>query len=251
MNCTFSHSLDCPPSVLLAHAKQLIREVIAGVLGGAGFRILDQTDAIGQLHQMVRQHNPDLLLLDWELVEEQTDALHALAREFPDSRIVILSPSQPPPLVKTIFEAGARGCLSLNLSSEELIESLNMIAKGDIIVSWGIVEHLVQGLDPDNDQEELFNSLSEREREVISLVVNGMTNREIAKSLIITENTVKVHLRNILDKLDVRNRQQLAAVAVQRGLVSLNPSSDCAESVLIKREMDSRHQSFLNSCLWG
>jgi two-component system, NarL family, nitrate/nitrite response regulator NarL len=227
MNCTFSHSLDCPPSVLLAHAKQLIREAIAGVLVGAGFRILDQTNAIGQPQQMVRQHNPDILLLDWQLVEEQTDALRTLAREFPDSRIVILSPAQPPPSVKTILEAGARGCLSLNLSSEELIESLNMIAKGDIIVSWGIVAQLVQGLDPDNDQEELFNSLSERQREIISLVVSGMSNREIAKSLIITEHAVKVHLRNILDKLDVRNRQQLAAVAVQRGLVSLNPSSDC------------------------
>jgi DNA-binding NarL/FixJ family response regulator len=213
MNCTFSHSLDCPPSVLLAHAKQLIREAIAGVLGGAGFRILDQTDAIDQLQQRVGQHNLDLLLLDWQLLEGQIDTLHALAKEFPDSRIVILSPAQPPPLVSTLLEAGASGCLSLNLSSEELIESLNMISKGDIIVSRGIVEQLVQGLDRSNDREELFNSLSERQREVISLVVNGMTNREIASTLIITENTVKVHLRNILDKLDLRNRQQLAAFA--------------------------------------
>ena len=217
MNCTFSHSLDCPPSVLLAHAKQLIREAIAGVLGGAGFRILDQTDAIDQLQQRVGQHNPDLLLLDWQLLEGQIDTLHALAKEFPDSRIVILSPAQPPPLVSTLLEAGASGCLSLNLSSEELIESLNMINKGDIIASWGIVKELVQGLDQGNDPEELFNSLSERQREVISLVVNGMTNREIANTLIITENTVKVHLRNILDKLDLRNRQQLAAFAAQRG----------------------------------
>jgi DNA-binding NarL/FixJ family response regulator len=217
MNCTFSHSLDCPPSVLLAHAKQLIREAIAGVLGGAGFRILDQTDAIDQLQQRVGQHNPDLLLLDWQLLEGQIDTLHALAKEFPDSRIVILSPAQPPPLVSTLLEAGASGCLSLDLSSEELIESLNMINKGDIIVSRGIVKELVQGLDQGNDPEELFNSLSERQREVISLVVNGMTNREIANTLIITENTVKVHLRNILDKLDLRNRQQLAAFAAQRG----------------------------------
>ena len=217
MNCTFSHSLECPPSVLLAHAKQLIREAIAGVLGGAGFRVLDQTDAIDQLQQRVGQHNPDLLLLDWQLLEGQIDTLHALAKEFPDSRIVILSPAQPPPLVSTLLEAGASGCLSLNLSSEELIESLNMINKGDIIVSWGIVKELVQGLDQGNDPEELFNSLSERQREVISLVVNGMTNREIANTLIITENTVKVHLRNILDKLDLRNRQQLAAFAAQRG----------------------------------
>jgi two-component system, NarL family, nitrate/nitrite response regulator NarL len=213
MNRTILHPLNSSPSVLLAHNERLVREAIAGILQEAGSEVLDQTDAIDQLQQRVRQHNPGLLLLDWELLEGKIDTLYALKKEFPDSRIVILSPAQPPPLVSTLLEAGASGCLSLNLSSEELIESLNMIAQGDIIVSRGIVEQLVQGLDRSNDREELFTSLSERQREVISLVVNGMTNREIASTLIITENTVKVHLRNILDKLDLRNRQQLAAFA--------------------------------------
>jgi two-component system, NarL family, nitrate/nitrite response regulator NarL len=227
MNRRTSRPLDSSPSVLLAHNERLVREAIAGILQQAESEVLDQTDAIDQLQQRVGQHNPDLLLLDWELLEGKIDTLHALAREFPDSRIVILlNPAQPSPLVRTLLEAGARGCLSLNLSSEELIESLNRIARGDVIVSRGIVEQLVQGLERGNDPEELFNSLSERQREVISLVVNGMTNREIANTLIITENTVKVHLRNILDKLDLRNRQQLAAFAAQSGLVLLNPSSD-------------------------
>jgi DNA-binding NarL/FixJ family response regulator len=166
---------------------------------------------------MARQDNPDLLLLDWQLLEGQTDAVRALAAAFPNSRIVILSSAQASPSVSILLAAGASGCLSLNLSSEELIESLNMISKGDIIVSQGIVKELVQGLDQGNDPEEFFNSLSERQREVVSLVVNGMTNREIASTLVITENTVKVHLRNILDKLDLRNRQQLAAFAAQSG----------------------------------
>ena len=213
MNPTISRPLGSSPSVLLAHNERLVREAIAGILQQAGFSVLDQTDAIDQLQQRVRQHNPDLLLLDWQLLEGQTDTVRALAREFPDSRIVILSPAQPPPSVSTLLAAGAGGCLSLNLTAEEFIESLNMIRKGDIVVSRGIVEQLVQGLDQGNDREELFNSLSERQREVISLVVNGMTNREIASTLIITENTVKVHLRNILDKLELRNRQQLAAFA--------------------------------------
>jgi two-component system, NarL family, nitrate/nitrite response regulator NarL len=213
MNPTISRPLGSSPSVLLAHNERLVREAIAGILQQAGFSVLDQTDAIDQLQQRVRQHNPDLLLLDWQLLEGQTDTVRALAREFPDSRIVILSPAQPPSSVSTLLAAGAGGCLSLNLTAEELIESLNMIRKGDIIVSRGIVEQLVQRLDQGNDREELFNSLSERQREVISLVVNGMTNREIASTLIITENTVKVHLRNILDKLELRNRQQLAAFA--------------------------------------
>jgi DNA-binding NarL/FixJ family response regulator len=226
--------MDPSPSVLLAHAGRLVREGIAGILRESGFEVLDQTDAIDQLQPMVRQHKPDILLLDWELLEGQVETLQALVAECPGSRIVIFSPSQPPPMLRTLLQAGASGCLSLNLSSEELMESLNIIARGDIIVSRGIAEHLVQGLTQTNDQEELINSLSERQREIISLIVDGLTNREIASTLIITENTVKVHLRNILDKLDLRNRQQLAAVAVQKGLVALNSSSDAepADGVL-------------------
>jgi DNA-binding NarL/FixJ family response regulator len=210
---TISRLSGSSPSVLLVHNERLVREAIAGILQQAGFLVLDQTDAIDQLQHRVRQHNPDLLLLDWQLLEGQTDAVRALAGEFPASCIVILSPAQPPSSVKTLLAAGAGGCLSLSLSSKEFIESLNMISKGDIIVSRGIVAQLVQGLDQGNAREELFNSLSERQREVISLVVDGMTNREIASTLIITESTVKAHLRNILGKLELRNRQQLAAVA--------------------------------------
>jgi DNA-binding NarL/FixJ family response regulator len=217
MNHTPLRPLNFSPSVLLAHTSRLVREGITGILQQAGYVVLGQTHTIDQLQQMVRQQKPDILLLHWELLERQIDTLYALATEFPACRIVIFSPSQPPPIMRTLLEAGASGCLSLNLSSEELIESLNIIAKGDIIISQGIVEHLAQGLDWRNDQEGHFNSLSEREREVLPLITDGLTNREIASILIITENTVKVHLRNILYKLDLRNRRQLAAVAAQGG----------------------------------
>jgi two-component system, NarL family, nitrate/nitrite response regulator NarL len=225
MNRTLSCRSGSSPSVLLAHPGRLVREGIAGILYEAGFVVVEQTDAIDQLHQMVKQQKPDILLIDWELLKGQVDVLRGLATEFPASRIVVFSSSQPP-ILRTLLEAGASGCLSLNLSSEELMESLNIIARGDIIVSRGIAEQLVQGMTESEDQGELFNSLSERQREIISLIVDGLTNREIASTLIITENTVKVHLRNILDKLDLRNRQQLAAVAVQKGLVALNDSAE-------------------------
>src|SRR5918999_4415981 len=145
MNPTISRPLGSSPSMLLAHNERLVREATAGILQQAGFSVLDQTDAIDQLQQKVQQHHPDLLLLDGQLLEGQTDAVRALAAAFPNSRIVILSPAQPPPMVSTLLEAGASGCLSLHLSSDELIESLNVIAQGDIIVSRGIVERLGPG----------------------------------------------------------------------------------------------------------
>jgi DNA-binding NarL/FixJ family response regulator len=211
------NSVECASSVLLAHPRRLVREGIASILRQAGFTVIDHTDTMGQIHQIAKRQRPDILLVDWELLDGDIDAVQALATDSFDSSIVIFGLPQPSPVVGAALGAGARGCLSLKLSPDELVESLSMIAKGDIIVSRGIVQHLVQGLETSNDQEELFNSLSQRQREIISLVVDGLTNREIADTLIITENTVKVHLRNILDKLEVRNRQQLAAFAVQGG----------------------------------
>jgi two-component system, NarL family, nitrate/nitrite response regulator NarL len=226
MNPACLNSVECSSSVLVAHPTRLVREGIAGILRQAGFVVLDHTDAIGQLPQIARGQRPDVLLVDWELLEGEVDIMQALATDFLDSCIVIFGLPQPSPMVGAILGAGARGCLSLELSPEELVEPLSMIAKGDIVVSRGMAQHLVQGLDQSNNQEELFSSLSERQREIISLVVDGLTNREIANTLIITENTVKVHLRNILDKLDLRNRQQLAAVAAQGGFFRNSAPSD-------------------------
>jgi two-component system nitrate/nitrite response regulator NarP len=223
------NSVECSSSVLVAHPRRLVREGIAGILREAGFVVLDHTDTTGQLPQMLRRQRPDILLIDWELLDGEVDTIQALAIDSLDPCIVIFGPPQPSPMVGAVLGAGARGCLSLELSPEELVESLSMIAQGDIVVSRGIVQHLVQAMTTDNDPEELFKSLSARQRKIISLVVDGLTNREIASALIITENTVKVHLRNILDKLAVRNRQQLAAIAVQGGFSEVRrdlPPSD-------------------------
>src|SRR5918992_182566 len=107
MNHLISRPLGSSPSVLLAHNERLVREAIAGILHQAELGVLDQTDTIDQLQQRVRQHNPDLLLLDWKLLEGQTDAVRVLATAFPNSRIAILSPAQPLPAVRTLLEAGA------------------------------------------------------------------------------------------------------------------------------------------------
>lgn len=217
MNPASLNSVECSSSVLLAHPRRLVREGIAGILRQGGFIVTDYTDTVGQIYQTAKRQKPDILLVDWELLDGEIAAVQTLADDSLDSSIVIFGLPLSSPVVGAALGAGARGCLSLELSPDELVESLSMIAKGDIIVSRGIVQNLVQELGTSNNQGEIFNSLSHRQREIISLVVDGLTNREIADTLIITENTVKVHLRNILDKLAVRNRQQLAAFAAQGG----------------------------------
>jgi DNA-binding NarL/FixJ family response regulator len=124
-----------------------------------------------------------------------------------------------------MLEAGARGYLSVNLTSQEFVQALRLLAKGDIVVSQEMVNEVKVELAADQASKNK-DDISGREREVLQLVCQGGTNREIAEKLIVSEHTVKVHLRNILNKLNLRNRQQIAAYAVQEGLVTEIKSED-------------------------
>ena len=222
-------SLHAAQSVLLAHPNRLIRESFASVLQGAGFRVIGQVEDEPSLRKLAVQHKPDIILLDWEISEVRVDAVRGLADDVPGAIVVILTRPQPSETFVEAMREGAKGYLSVNLSPEEFVQSLRMLIKGDIVVSRdmaGEVQKALAATDPGKSAE----GLSNREREVLGLLGNGETNREIAQKLIISEHTVKVHLRNILNKLDLRNRQQAAAYAGRKGLVKDIKSEKPSES---------------------
>jgi DNA-binding NarL/FixJ family response regulator len=219
-------SRENPPqaqiSILLAHRYALTREGIIRILQGADFLIAGEADSVEELHRLMARCNPNLVLLDWYLTESPSETIRMLIEQTGyRGSIVLISRPQTPESILSVIQAGARGCLSLNLTSEELVSRLHMLARGDFVISHELAPKMdkqmvvVRG----ESERETREDLSERELEVLTLVSRGATNREIAESLTITENTVKVHLRHILEKLDLRNRQQAAAYAVQEGLV--------------------------------
>ncbi len=217
-NASVVNKDDIGQSVLLAHPNRLIRESIASFLDGAGFRVIAQVEDEPSLRRATVEHRPDIILLDWEISEIHVDAVRGLAADVPGATVVLLTRPQPSETFVEAMREGVKGYLSVNLSPEEFVQSLHMLIKGDIVVSRdmaGEVQKVIKSTGPEKTGE----GLSEREREVLSLVVNGATNREIAQRLIISEHTVKVHLRNILNKLNLRNRQQAAAYAARKGLV--------------------------------
>jgi len=204
--------------VLLAHSTRLMREGMAGMLRGAGFEIVADVENEADLVRVTTRYNPDILLLDWALPKVPLDAVRQLAGEksFKGAVVLVGQPRSPEDIVEAI-QAGARGCLSLDLMLEEFVSRLSLLAQGDFVVSRGLTAGLSQQWGA-RTQPETTVGLSSREREVLILVSTGATNEEIAQELIITKNTVKVHLRHILEKLDLRNRQQIAAYAVREGL---------------------------------
>jgi len=212
-------------SIVVAHHHALICEGIARILQEAGFHVVGQTDTGRSLFQLAVQHNPDIILVDWEVSEVDPDTIRVLTEKLPRMAVVILTQPQSTEAFLPILQAGARGYLSVNLSSQEFVQALRMLAKGDIVVS----QEMANGVKVELAAEQAPKSkddISGREREVLQLVCQGATNREIAERLIVSEHTVKVHLRNILNKLNLRNRQQVAAYAVQEGLVTDLKSED-------------------------
>jgi two-component system nitrate/nitrite response regulator NarL len=223
-------SSDMMQSVLLAHPNRLIRESIASVLQGAGFRVIGQAEDEPNLRKLAIQHKPDIILLDWEISEVRLDAVRGLTEDVPNAIAVILTRPQPSETFVEAMKEGVKGYLSVNLSPEEFVQSLHMIVKGDIVVSRDMAGE-VQKVLTTTETAKSAEDLSNREKEVLGLIGNGATNREIAQRLIISEHTVKVHLRNILNKLDLRNRQQAAAYAAKKGLVKDEQSESNPETI--------------------
>ncbi len=215
--------------MVVAHHYRLVCEGIARILEDAGFDVIRQADTGEGLSRLAQEHEPDILLVDWEISEVAPDAIRTLTEKHPRMAIVILTQPQSTEAVLPILEAGARGYLSVNLSSQEFVQSLRMLAKGGIVVSQEMVKGIKLELTTDQAARNR-EDVSIREREVVQLVCQGATNREIAERLIVSEHTVKVHLRNILTKLNLRNRQQIAAYAIQEGLVTDITSEESSES---------------------
>jgi len=172
---------------------------------------------------------PDVILMDLNMPQcsglEATQALQAQALQ---AKILVLTVSDNEADLFAAIKFGATGYILKNTEPEELVQAIYHIAQGGVIISPVMATKLLAefrdastGARTESTNNEKDN-MSPREDEVLQLVAQGATNKEIADSLFISENTVKTHLRNIMDKLHLANRSQAAAYAVKRGLVSYN-----------------------------
>jgi DNA-binding NarL/FixJ family response regulator len=168
---------------------------------------------------------PDIVLMDIAMPRMSgLEATRALREQAPTIPVVMLTASDEDQDLYTAVTLGARGYIKKNETIDEIVETLHMVVEGGARVSPSLVKRLLAefvhlgGGRPRVSQEDVH--LTPREQEILSLLAQGQTNTDIAAALFIAPNTVKVHLRNILDKLQVKNRQQAAVLAVQEGWVT-------------------------------
>jgi DNA-binding NarL/FixJ family response regulator len=169
---------------------------------------------------------PDVILMDSQIPEHDVlETVKKIKGNTPDIKVAIITRLGIGPNPVHILKAGARACLAKNISPLDLIKSIELISSGRIIISPLFADEFLNEMNSaentDNTKPaEAKCALTDRELEIVVLIAEGNTNKEIASKLFIAENTVKVHVKNILNKLELRNRQQLAAYAVLQNWVT-------------------------------
>ena len=173
--------------------------------------------------ESAHKHQPDIILVDTELSEcSGVEVVQRIHEELSKTNIIVFTHSETDDDLISAARAGAKAYLSKDIKIKTLIEAITFVAEGGVVVSPPMGARLLQEfnlLEEGKDPTKLITLLSKREQAVLSLVAQGFTNREIATTLVISENTVKVHLRNIMEKLHAHTRQQAVSLVGGKGLL--------------------------------
>ena len=212
--------------VLIADDHPLFRDGLRSLLEARGIDVVAEARNGREAVEQAKRLKPDVALMDLNMPElGGLDATRLISAAQPEVKVVVLTASEDDADLFEAIKSGAQGYLFKNLNSAEFFRLLDGVAQGEPALTPGLARKLLGEFarppapaattTPPEAQ-----SLTEREREVLHLLVQGVTsNRDLAQRLVVTENTVKYHLRNILDKLHVQNRAQVVAYAVRHGMI--------------------------------
>ena len=210
--------------LLLVDRRELFREGLAKVMQGKpSIEVVGTCSTGPEAIEKASELKPDVVLMDTELPEGKcVEATNRICELLPETKVIMLTHSIESCDLFAALKAGAQGYVTKDITVEDLIKAVTLAIGGGTIIGAPMAETMLKEFasletkDPPHAKH--IEVLSKREREVLSLVAKGATNREISTALFISEHTVKVHLHNIMQKLHVHNRQQATALAVEDGM---------------------------------
>jgi DNA-binding NarL/FixJ family response regulator len=214
--------------VLIADDHALFRESLKSLLSARGIFVAGEAsngrDAVAQ----ARLLKPDLVLMDLSMPEmDGLAATRILAAELPQVKVVVLTASDDDSNLFEAIKSGAQGYILKNLEADRFFTLLDGVAKGEPALTPALARKLLQEFAQPSRSARAANdpdALTAREQEVLELMVEGVTsNRKLARKLQLSENTVKFHVRNILDKLHLHNRAEVVGYALRHGMVDSSP----------------------------
>ncbi len=215
--------MDSRIRILIADDHAIVREGLKTLIESESGMVLAGEAADGvELVAQARSLQPDVILVDLMMPRKSgLDAIQEIMSEKPDARILVLTSFADDDKVFPAIKAGALGYLLKDSSPEQLVCAIEDVYKGESSLHPSIALKLIRELNQPSDLPLTEHPLTEREVEVLKLVAKGMSNQDIADALILSEGTVRTHVRNILSKLHLANRTQAALYAIKEGLARL------------------------------
>ena len=201
--------------ILSVDDHPLVREGIAAIINNQpDMQVVAQAATGSEAIRMFREFHPDITLMDLRLPDSSgIEAMIAIRTEFPGARIIVLTTFEGDVDIRRSLEVGARGYMLKNMPPKELVEVIRQVHAGKKRIPAEVAAHLAEYVGD--------NALTEREIDVLRYVASGNRNRDIAERLFITEETVKAHIKHIMEKLGASDRTQAMAIAVRRGIIQL------------------------------
>ena len=219
--------MNQPARVLIADDQRVVREGLALVLG-----LLPEVDVVGSAADgdeavaMAADLLPDIVLMDLRMPRcDGVEAIRLLRERVPETKVVVLTTYADDRSVIDALRAGARGYLTKDAGGAEIRHALSQVLDNHAVIDPAVQHHVVDAIatlspaQASRSLPPLPAALTPREAEVLSLIATGMSNREIAKHLVLSEGTVKSHINHLLAKIGARDRAQAVTFAYQRGLV--------------------------------
>ncbi|MCP3761256.1 response regulator transcription factor [Domibacillus sp. A3M-37] len=221
--------------IIIIDDHQLFREGVKRILDfEETFEVLAEGDDGTEALTLVEEHNPDVVIMDINMPEMNgVEATRKLVDKYPDTKIIILSIHDDENYVTHALQSGALGYLLKEMDAEELVEAVKVVADGGSYLHPRVTHNLIadyRRLSNDDGKGKGFQQaevvrplhlLTRRECEVLQLLADGKSNRGIGEALYISEKTVKNHVSNILQKMNVNDRTQAVVTAIKKGWVEV------------------------------
>lgn len=206
--------------ILIADDHPLFREGVAqSIASEPGFTVVGQAGSGEEAFSLVGDLLPDVLLLDVTMPGDGGIVTAGkVAAAWPVVHIMMLTVSEDQDTLMAALKAGARGYVLKGVTARDLVNAVKVVAGGDIYISPALASGILFELTANKQDDDPLMMLTDRERDILSLVSEGLTNREIGERLHLAEKTIKHYMTNVLQKLHVRSRVEAALLAQKHGL---------------------------------
>jgi len=211
-----------PITIIICDDHEVVRRGIRAYLDTIPeFKVIAEASSGEEAIELVMENIPDVVLMD--LIMPGIDGVEAtrkIKKISPRTQVVVLTSFHEDAHIFPALKAGAISFILKDMKMDKLVEALHKAVQGEVTLHPRVAARVLQNIRGENSEDQqLFTELTERELDVLKLIASGMTNNQIANELVISENTVKGHVSNILNKLHLIDRTQAAVYAWQRGIV--------------------------------